>query len=142
MSEAKGQGDELNPSEEQGLGELRDHVPTEILDISFPVAVRGYDRRAVDAYVKRVNRLIAEIKVTASPRAAVKHALQQTERQVSGLLEQARQTADEITTSAHREAVVQFGRALAHADRLTPTEHADLEEALAESLSTRDHWST
>jgi DNA-binding NarL/FixJ family response regulator len=42
--------------------------------------------------------------------------------------------------SAHREAVVQFRRALAHADQLSPTEHADLQEALAESLSTRDFW--
>jgi DNA-binding CsgD family transcriptional regulator/tetratricopeptide (TPR) repeat protein len=42
--------------------------------------------------------------------------------------------------SAHREAIVQFKRALDHADRLSPAEHADLEEAVAESLSTRDEW--
>ena len=42
--------------------------------------------------------------------------------------------------SAHREAVVQFERALVHADRLEPSELADLEEAAAESLSARDHW--
>jgi DNA-binding CsgD family transcriptional regulator len=42
--------------------------------------------------------------------------------------------------SAHREAIVQFERALAHADRLSPLDHADLEEAIAESLSTRDQW--
>jgi hypothetical protein len=29
--------------------------------------VRGYDRHAVDAYRKRVNRAIAELKVSASP---------------------------------------------------------------------------
>jgi DNA-binding CsgD family transcriptional regulator/tetratricopeptide (TPR) repeat protein len=42
--------------------------------------------------------------------------------------------------SAHREAVVQFERALVYADRLEPAERADLEEAAAESLSARDHW--
>jgi DNA-binding CsgD family transcriptional regulator/tetratricopeptide (TPR) repeat protein len=42
--------------------------------------------------------------------------------------------------SAHREAVVQFERALAYAERLEPAELADLEEAAAESLSARDHW--
>ena len=42
--------------------------------------------------------------------------------------------------SAHREAVVQFRRALLHADRLSPAEEADLEEGAAESLSTRDQW--
>jgi len=42
--------------------------------------------------------------------------------------------------SAHREAVVQFRRALEHADLMSPAEQADLEEAAAESLSTRDQW--
>ncbi|MGY2874649.1 DNA-binding CsgD family transcriptional regulator [Marmoricola sp. URHA0025 HA25] len=42
--------------------------------------------------------------------------------------------------SAHREAIVQFRRALQHADQLEPDEHADLVEALAQSLSARDQW--
>lgn len=42
--------------------------------------------------------------------------------------------------SAHREAIIQFRRALAHADLLSAPEHADLEEAVATSLSTRDEW--
>jgi DivIVA domain-containing protein len=97
-------GGEPEHGQEHAFGELRNYVPAEILNVSFPAAVRGYDRGAVDAHIKRVNRLIAEIKVSASPRAAVRHALEQTEQQVSGLLERARQTADEITTSALREA--------------------------------------
>jgi DNA-binding CsgD family transcriptional regulator/tetratricopeptide (TPR) repeat protein len=36
--------------------------------------------------------------------------------------------------------VLQFERALEYADRLEPAELADLEEAVAESLSARDHW--
>jgi len=107
MSNDKGKRDEpqgREPEQAHVFGELRHYVPAEILNVSFPGAVRGYDRQAVDAHIKRVNRLIAEMKVSASPRAAVRHALEQTEQQVSGLLEQARETADEITTSAHREA--------------------------------------
>ncbi|HET6166872.1 MAG TPA: AAA family ATPase [Marmoricola sp.] len=42
--------------------------------------------------------------------------------------------------SAHREAVVQFERALTLADRMSPEEYASIEEAVAESLSTRDQW--
>ncbi|RNL79480.1 ATP-binding protein [Nocardioides marmorisolisilvae] len=42
--------------------------------------------------------------------------------------------------SAHREATIQFGRALEFADDLGPAQLADIEEALAESLSARDHW--
>jgi DNA-binding CsgD family transcriptional regulator/tetratricopeptide (TPR) repeat protein len=45
-----------------------------------------------------------------------------------------------VEASAHREAVIHFRRALAHADLLPEAEHADLEEAVAMSLSTRDEW--
>jgi DivIVA domain-containing protein len=108
MNNREKQPEESNAAEQepekQAFGELRGFVPAEILNVSFPAAVRGYDRQAVDAHLKRVNRLIAEIKVSASPRAAVRHALEQTEQQVTGLLERARETADELTTSAQREA--------------------------------------
>ena len=60
---------------ERDFGDMRPYVPADILNVSFPAAVRGYDRRAVDAYVKRVNRVIAELKVSASPPAAFRHAL-------------------------------------------------------------------
>jgi len=58
---------------DEGLssGELQYFVPQEVLDVHFPAAVRGYDRDAVDNYVKRVNRVIAELKVRGSPPAAV-----------------------------------------------------------------------
>jgi DNA-binding CsgD family transcriptional regulator/tetratricopeptide (TPR) repeat protein len=42
--------------------------------------------------------------------------------------------------SAHREAIAQFRRALQYADRLAPEDHADLLEALAQSLAARDQW--
>ena len=42
--------------------------------------------------------------------------------------------------SSHREAIIHFRRALQHSDRLDPVEHAELAEALAVSLSTRDLW--
>jgi DivIVA domain-containing protein len=91
------------PEQERSFGELRHYVPADLLNVAFPAAVRGYDRRAVDAYTKRVNRVIAELKVSASPRAAVTHALEQTEQQVSGLLQRARETGEEITASARQE---------------------------------------
>jgi len=65
------------PKTEREFGDLRQYVPRELLDVSFPVAVRGYERGAVDAYIRRVNRVIAELKVSASPTAAVRHALDQ-----------------------------------------------------------------
>ena len=50
-------------------------IPKEIRNVSFPGSVRGYDREAVDDYVKSVNRVIAELEISSSPRAAVRHAL-------------------------------------------------------------------
>jgi DivIVA domain-containing protein len=141
MNNHKGQRDEPKggePEQEQehAFGELRHYVPAEILNVSFPAAVRGYDRRAVDAHIKRVNRLLAEIKVSASPRAAVRHALEQTEQQVSGLLEQARTTADEITTSAHREAETEADGIRARAAELlvNASAEADTTKTEAEKL--------
>jgi DivIVA domain-containing protein len=67
--------DSSKPDEGLSSGELQYCVPQEILDVRFPAAVRGYHRDAVDAYVKRVNRVIAELKVRGSPPAAVRHAL-------------------------------------------------------------------
>jgi DivIVA domain-containing protein len=136
MNNRNRQGEEPKGGEqeqEHPFGELGDYVPEEILNISFPAAVRGYDRRAVDTYVKRVNRLIAEIKVSASPRAAVRHALQQTEQQVSGLLERARETADEITTSAHREAEAEAEAIRAKAAELLVNANAEADATKTEA---------
>jgi DivIVA domain-containing protein len=79
-------------------------TPKEIRNVSFPGSVRGYDRSAVDAYVTRVNRVIAELQVSSSPRAAVRHALEQVGEQTSGILQRAREAAEEITASARQEA--------------------------------------
>jgi DivIVA domain-containing protein len=108
-------------------------VPAEIVNISFPGAVRGYDRAAVDAYVRRVSRLIAEIKVSASPREAVRHAVRQTEQEVSGLLERARETADRVTTSALREAESEAEGIRAKAAELLVNANAEAEATRAEA---------
>jgi DivIVA domain-containing protein len=90
-------------------------VPAEIRRVAFPVAARGYDRRAVDVYVTRVNRVIAELEATRSPQSAVKRALEHTEAQRSGILEEAHGRAMEILTEARREAEEMTSRARAEA---------------------------
>ena len=47
-----------------------DPVP-EVADVDFPVVLRGYDRIAVDAYVRKTSQLVAELQATRSPEAAV-----------------------------------------------------------------------
>lgn len=110
-----------SPKGDEGLSssELQYYVPQDIIDVHFPASVRGYDRDAVDDYVKRVNRVIAELKVRGSPPAAVRHALEQAEGKVQGLLRAAREAADEITASARREAQENTARVKAEAVELT-----------------------
>jgi DivIVA domain-containing protein len=118
---------------EQGLefNELRDYVPPDVRDVSFPPAVRGYDRRAVDAYVKRVNTVIAELEVSRSPQAAVRHALDRVGRQTSGILQQARESADEISASAWAEADRTTARANERAEEISAKANAEAQEAVA-----------
>ncbi len=100
----------------EGTRDVRDPLPPELRDPTFPASVRGYDRRAVDIYVERVNGLIAELQVSGSPRAAVRHALDRVGEQTSGILQRARETAEEITTGAREEAEETTGRARAEAE--------------------------
>jgi DivIVA domain-containing protein len=129
----RGQTDsELSPaSAEEGQGSI--DVPAEIRDVSFPVSLRGYDREAVDAYVARVNRLIAELDLSGSPEAAVRHALEQVGEQTSGLLQQAGQTAEEITLGARREAEESSARAKAEAEATVTKAKAEADEILRSS---------
>jgi DivIVA domain-containing protein len=126
--------DEPSKADEgQSFGELQYYVPQDILDVSFPVAVRGYDRRAVDAHIKRVNRVIAELKVRGSPPAAVRHALEQAQDKVQGLLQAAREAAEEITASAQQEAEESTARAKAEAAELTVNTSAEADRMKVEA---------
>jgi cell division septum initiation protein DivIVA len=102
-----------------GRIDVRDPLPEDIRDPSFPAAVRGFDRHAVNTYVERVNTLIAELQVSGSPRAAVRHALDRVGEQTSGILHRARETAEEITTGAREEAEETIARAKAEAHDIT-----------------------
>ncbi|HEX2427378.1 MAG TPA: DivIVA domain-containing protein, partial [Gaiellaceae bacterium] len=107
--------------------------PNEIRDVSFPSAVRGYDRSAVDAYVRRVNRVIAELQMSSSPRAAVRHALEQVGEQTSTILQRARETAEEITASARQEAEETTARAKAEAAEIVLNASTESDRARADA---------
>lgn len=109
-------------SEQVRVGPLRSEVPAELRDVSFPNAVRGYDRRAVDSYVERVNQVIAELEVSRSPQAAVRHALDRVGQQTSGVLQRAREVAEELT-----------GTALAEAEETTRTATAEAEDIVEDA---------
>src|ERR1700749_2415000 len=50
--------------------------PLAVIKADFPMALRGYDRVAVDDYVRRTRQLVAELQATRSPEAAVRRALE------------------------------------------------------------------
>ncbi len=120
-------------------------VPAELRDVSFPVSLRGYDRTEVDAYVKRVNQVVAELEVSRSPQSAVKHALDRVGEQTAGVLQRAREAAEELSSTTLAEA--EHASRRAHVEAAELMERADkesrelLERATEESdeLLTRAH---
>ena len=79
-----------------------DPVPV-VADVEFPMALRGYDRLAVDAYVQKTSQLVAELQATRSPEAAVRRALERVGEEVSGILQRAHETAERITAQSRSE---------------------------------------
>ena len=76
----------------------------EVRDVAFPVALRGYDREAVDAYIEHISRLVAELEASRSPEEAVRRALDQVGEETSGILQRAQETASEITARSRAQA--------------------------------------
>jgi DivIVA domain-containing protein len=106
-------------------------------DVDFPIALRGYDRGAVDRYVAEVNQAIAELEISSSPQSAIRHALEQVSEETSGLLQRAHETADEITTRSRAQADDRLQRAQNEADEVRETanrEAADTRAKLTQEL--------
>lgn len=92
------------------------HVAT---DVDFPLVLRGYDRVAVDAYVKKTGQLVAELQATRSPEAAVRRALERVGTEVAGILQRAHDTAEQITAQSRREADDRLEAARREAEQIT-----------------------
>lgn len=109
------------------------HVPAQIRNVDFPVSVRGYDRDSVDAYVRRVNQVIAELEISRSPEAAVRHALDRVGKQTIAVLQEARESADKLMAAAREEADEALARAKAEAANLVVNSSAEADQTRAEA---------
>ena len=107
-------------------------------DVDFPIALRGYDRGAVDRYVAEVNQAIAELEISSSPQSAIRHALEQVSEETSGLLQRAHETADEITTRSRAQADERLQRAQNEAEEARTKLAQDLEKMQAEGQARID----
>src|SRR5437764_2054800 len=139
------------PTEEfAGEGEARRRAPAAtiprdvadeeiagIRDITFPIVMRGYDRAAVDAYVTRVNRIIAELQVSRSPQSAVRHALDQVSEETRGILERAHEAADETAARSRSQADERIRGAEREAQALLADAEARVREMEADADAVR-----
>jgi DivIVA domain-containing protein len=82
-----------------------------VVEADFPTAMRGYDRAAVDEYVRVTSRLVAELQAVRTPEAAVRRALVRAGGTISGVLRRAHETAGEITARSRSEAEDRLERA-------------------------------
>jgi cell division septum initiation protein DivIVA len=114
------------------LGKLPDD-PLAAVSVDFPVALRGYDRFAVDAYVERTAELVAELQATRSPEAAVRRALERVGEEISGILQRAHDTADEITARSRSEAEERLETARREAHELTAAAAVQVKDLDAET---------
>jgi DivIVA domain-containing protein len=92
--------------------------PVAFVHAEFPTAMRGYDRAAVDDYVQQISQLVAELQATRSPEAAVRRALERVGEQISGILQRAHETAEQITAQSRREAEDRLDQARAEAAQI------------------------
>lgn len=107
--------------------ETREMIAT-ALDVEFPIVLRGYDREAVDDYVRQTSRLLAELQATRSPEAAIRRALERVGEEVSGILRRAHETADQITAQSRIEADDRLQAAIVEAREITARAKAQLRD--------------
>jgi hypothetical protein len=115
------------------LATLPDNPVSEAADVHFPVALRGYDRIAVDAYVRQTSQMVAELQATRSPEAAVRRALERVGEQISGILQRAHETAETITAQSRSEAEDRLEEARREAARITASAEQRLKDLDAET---------
>jgi glyoxylase-like metal-dependent hydrolase (beta-lactamase superfamily II) len=118
---------------EAPLAGLPDDPAGTVADQDFPLVLRGYDRLAVDAYVKRVTQLVAELSASRSPEGAVRRALERVGEQVSEILSRAHETAEQITAQSRAEAEERLMRAREEAAQLERGARARAEEVEQEA---------
>ena len=108
-----------------------------IADRDFPLAVRGYDRGAVDAFVQEVLEVVSELERRQTRETVVQSALDEIGEETAGILQRAHETADEITARSRAQAEGRIQRAEREADMLRQQADAYSEQLI---VDTRILW--
>jgi DivIVA domain-containing protein len=80
-------------------------------DVSFPTAVRGYDRRAVEEFIDELRSLVADLEARQTREGVVQKALDELGEETAGILQRAHETADEIAARSRAQADGRLQRA-------------------------------
>jgi cell division septum initiation protein DivIVA len=110
------------------LATLPENPVPVVANVEFPIVLRGYDRLAVDAYVKQTSQLVAELQATRSPETAVRRALERVGEEVSGILQRAHDAAAQITAQSRSEAEDRLQVARQEAEQITADARSRLKE--------------
>jgi DivIVA domain-containing protein len=108
-----------------------------IANRDFPLAVRGYDRSAVDAFVQEVLALVSELEGRQTRETVVQRALDEIGEETAGILQRAHETADEIAARSRAQAEGRIQRAEREADMLRQQADAYSEQLV---VDTRILW--
>jgi DivIVA domain-containing protein len=87
-----------------------------IANREFPLAVRGYDRHAVDEFVQEVLQLVSDLEGRQTRESVVQRALDEIGEETAGILQRAHETADEIAARSRAQAEGRIQRAEREAD--------------------------
>jgi DivIVA domain-containing protein len=87
-----------------------------IRDRAFPLAVRGYDRGAVDEFVQEMVALVTDLESRQTREGVVQRALDEIGEETAGILQRAHETADEIAARSRAQAEGRIQRAEREAD--------------------------
>ena len=89
-----------------------------IANRDFPLAVRGYDRGAVDAFVQEVLEIVSDLEGRQTRETVVQRALDEVGEETAGILQRAHETADEVAARSRAQAEGRIQRAEREADML------------------------
>jgi cell division initiation protein len=90
----------------------------EIANRTFPVAMRGYDRAAVDTFLQEVVQLISDLESRQTQDTVVQRAIAEVGEETAGILQRAHETAEEIAARSRAQAEGRIQRAEREAELL------------------------
>ena len=90
----------------------------EIANRTFPVAMRGYDRAAVDAFLQEVVQIITDLESRQTQDTVVQRAIAEVGEETASILQRAHETAEEIAARSRAQAEGRIQRAEREAELL------------------------